>query len=185
VGNSFVNCTVLIYDKDKNQIASGRIMKHNESEDTVCVSVFDSLANHDECELFILTAGSPFVCHGIINRDSSEPNIKLVEMEERENRRETRYRIDNTAAIEHLNFDQTAYPLHTPLEVDLKNISKSGVRFRTRYNALLTGTDFSLKMKIGGGERRMFAYVVYREDDERNASEFGCKFVTNERLSYA
>jgi len=182
---NFNDCNVIIYDKEKNQIATSKIINHDEAESTVTIEDFMSIVRHDECELFILTSGKPYVCSGKLIKDNSNPRIKLCETVEYENRRESRYKIDGTAAIEHLNFDSTAYPLHTPLEVDLKNISRSGVRIRSKFNALLSGTDFSLRMKIGGGERRMFAYVVYREDDERNASEFGCRFVTNDGLMYA
>jgi hydrogenase maturation factor len=93
-------------------------------------------------------------------------------------RREVRYPVNLPACIEGLVYDNRLYPLQNKLNAQLVNISKSGVRFRTDYNALTVGGRVRMKMRVGNDEKSLTADVVFRTDDPPDCSEFGCKLVS-------
>ena len=96
---------------------------------------------------------------------------------ERENRGAVRYMINSQAVIENLIYDNKASQLHTPLSIELVDVSKSGVRFRSRNYSLTDGDRFQMRMKMNESEKLLIADVVHHVDKEAGITEYGCRFL--------
>jgi hypothetical protein len=101
----------------------------------------------------------------------------MYQGQEKENRGAVRYALKSTAIIENLICDGKPYPLHTPVEVELVNISKSGVRFRAPPNALYNGDKFQMRMKISNNDKLLIAETVNYVNNESGTSDYGCRFL--------
>ena len=177
----FVNCRTLIYGVDGELLANVKILDHNSSENTIKVQNLPALAGKKKCELLILTAPKPYSYKGTIHKTSVNKSdtgrlIRLYQELEVENRSEPRYSVNMLTNIEGLIFDDTVYKMHTPLAVQLINISKGGMRLRSVYNALAIGNRFHINVKIGGSDAMLTAEVANITDNETDYSEFGCYF---------
>jgi len=182
VRKDFVNCRTLIYDEDRALLANVKILDYDSNENTIKVQNLPTLDSRKKCELVILTAPKPFSYKGTIhktsiNKSDSGKLIRLYQGREEENRREPRYSTNILTRIEALIFDGIIYKLHTALAVQLINISKGGMRLRSKYNALAIGNRFPIIVKIGDSETMLTAEVTNITDSETDYSEFGCHFV--------
>ncbi|MCL2030290.1 MAG: PilZ domain-containing protein [Oscillospiraceae bacterium] len=170
-------CIVLIYDDAKNQLAGVEIAEHDDVENRIKVHGLPRLPTETVYELLILTEPTPRAYKGRVHNYDRHTIFSLYRGQDSENRQETRYAIDAAARIESLVFDGTLYPLHTPLEARLVNISTGGMRIRTRFNALFDGNRFQIKIKIKDTDKLLISDVVYRKDTPPDSSEFGCRLV--------
>jgi len=182
VRKDFVSCRTLIYDEDGEFLANAKILVYDSNENTIKVQNLPALDGRKKCELVILTAPKPFSYKGTIhktsiNKSDSGKLIRLYRGQETENRHEPRYSTNILTRIEALIFDNTIYKLHTALAVQMINISKGGMRLRSKYNALAIGNRFPIKVKIGDSDTLLMAEVTNITDSETDYSEFGCHFV--------
>ena len=182
VKKDFVNCRTLIYDEDGAILANVKILDHDSNENTIKVQNLPALDGRKKCELLVLTAPKPYTYKGTIhktsvNKSDSGRLIRLYQEQEAENRKEPRYSINMQTNIEGLIFDDTVYDMHTPLAVELINISKSGMRLRSKYNALAIGNRFHVNVRISGSDTMLTAEVTNITDSKTDYSEFGCYFV--------
>jgi hypothetical protein len=174
----YTDCSILIYDKDGNHLNNTVVTSHDKVSLRVEVEEPPpSLGNGDGCRLLILTSPSPREYQGRVVREGHRLSIAMFQGRENEKRGAVRYNVNFSALIENLICDGRAHPLHTPLEVELINISKSGVRFRAPYYSLTEGDRFQIRMKIGDGEKLLIVDVVNYKDREDKTSEYGCKFL--------
>jgi len=183
VRKDFVNCRTLIYDEvDGEFLANAKILVYDSNENSIKVQNLPALDGKKKCELVILTAPKPYSYKGTIhktsiNKSDSGRLIRLYRGQETENRREPRYSTNILTRIEALIFDSAVYKLHTALAVQMINISKGGLRLRSKYNALAIGNRFPINVKIGDSETMLTAEVTNITDSETDYSEFGCHFV--------
>ena len=132
LGSDFTGCSVLIYDGAGNQLGSSTAVSYSRSSLRLELEkIPPSLGIGSVCRLLILTSPSPCEFQGRVNKDGSKKVIAMYFGQEKENRGSTRYKVNYKAMIENMVFNGRAYTLHTPVEVDIINISQSGVRFNT------------------------------------------------------
>jgi len=171
-------CSVLIYDADGNHLDSTFITNYDKTSLRMEIQrIHPELNAGSICKVMILTAPSPFEYHGRVKSDATGTYIALYLGQERENRGSERYKLSTTAMIENLICDGRAYPLYSPLEVNLVNISKSGVRFRSPFNSFSIGDRFQMRMKISETDKLLITVVVNKADIGTEASEYGCQFL--------
>lgn len=176
----FNNCNALIYDPEGNQVASVKIKQHHKLENYIELQDSHELVTGAQYEVLILTTPLPYVYHGRFQRLGGEMVIKLFRESRKENRRETRYNVNLPTFIASLVYEDKLHPLHTPLKTQLINISKSGMRFRSVYNALTVGNKLQMHMKIGDDDKVLTAEVIFCVDSPPDFSEFGCRLINKE-----
>ena len=177
---NFNDCNALIYDTEGVQVASVKIKQYHKQENYIELQDSHALISGKQYEVLILTTPMPYVYHGRFQKLGGEMVIRLYKEKRRENRRETRYKVNLRTHISCLIYDEKLHSLHTPLKAQLLNISKSGMRFRAVYNALTVGNKFQMHMRIGNDDKVLTAEVVFCLDSPPEYSEFGCRLITRE-----
>ena len=174
----YTGCSVLIYDADGNHLGNTVVTDYDKGSLRIEVEETpEVLASGAGCKLLILMSPTPFEYQGRVSREGTKTIIAMYKGQEKESRGATRYKIELKALIEYLVCDGRAYPLHSPLEVEVVNISKSGVRFRTPFFAMSDGDRFQIRIKISGNEKQLIADVTNHIDVGSEASEYGCCFL--------
>jgi len=178
LSSDFTGCSVLIYDEAGAQPASSVILNYNRS--TLRIEVKEIPRTFEAgsvYRLLILSSPSPCEFQGRVVKEGNRKSIAMFFGHEKENRSSVRFKVKFPALIENLICDGKAYPLLTPLDVILINISQSGVRFRTPGNALSNGDRFQMKMLINNTAKLLIADVVNHIDQVNGSSEYGCRFL--------
>jgi len=183
LGADFTGCPVLIYNESGVQLGNTVVADYNRSAMRIEVNEMPpSLKIGNVCKLLILSSPSPCEFQGRITKEGNNTGIAMFFGQEKENRGSTRYAVNYKAMIENLICDGKAYPLHTPLEASLINISQSGARFRIPRNSFAGGDRFQMRMIIKENAKLLIADVVNYVDKEDGFSEYGCRFlIGNER----
>ena len=177
LSGDYNGCSVFIYDEAGALLVKTTVTYHNKREMSIEVKEAPQLRIGESCRVFIMSSPTPCDYQGRINRRGMKKNIALHHGKERESRGAVRYKIKIPAQIENLICDFKAYRLHTPLDVETMNISKSGVRILAPFNSLSDGDRFQLRMKIIGGEKVMIADVTNHIDIGSVNSEYGCRLL--------
>ena len=174
----FENCNVLIYNDKGDLLANVKILDYDWREKSIVVKNIPILANVRHCDLLILSSPAPFSYKGTMyqNYDGNKA-IKIYQEKEQENRKEMRYKVNLPASIRNFIYDGKDYPLSTPLDVEIVNISKSGMRFRSKPNAFEKGNKFHISMKLGDNEKTLTAEIVNHLNISADLTEFGCRLV--------
>jgi len=181
LGGDHTGCSVLIYDPEGHHLGNTIVTSHDRR--TLRVEVEQMPAALDVgklCRLLILSSPSPCEYQGRIVGEGARRVVALFQGREKENRASVRYRVNYSAHIENLICDNRACPLHTPLEVAIINISKSGMRIRAPFNSLLNGDIFQIRMKLSSNEKLLIAVVTNHKDHSgkrTDMSEYGCRFL--------
>ena len=163
-------------------IATVKILSYDREENSIEVQSEPILDMVKKCELIILTDPLPYAYKGtihkpVINKSDSSKLIRLYQENRKENRSETRYKISLSTSADSLIFKGEPYNLHTPLDVQVVDISKSGLRLRSKLNAFADGNSFHIQLKIGGTHTKMLVEVINTIDYAPYYSEYGCRFV--------
>ena len=178
----FRACNALIYSEDSDLIANVKVLDYDSFENSIMVKNMPALDSIKRCELIILTAPTPYMYKGTIhktaiNQAEAGKRIRLFNENVTENRKEFRYKINSSTGIDELIYDGKAYRLLTQLEIQLIDISKSGVRFRSKTNAFVNGNRFQVRIKTDQGSTSLLTEVVNTFDTPLDYSEYGCRFV--------
>lgn len=171
---NFIGCAAYVYDTEGVLQTEVKIYDHDSEANIIKVSNSLVLSVNMRCELLILSLPAPFSCSGVVRSTGSDTIITLFKGKERENRRNARYALSCNAKISEYICEGKAYRLHTPITVNLMNISTNGIRIRARYNTLSADDLFNLQLKMGEREKVLTAKVVNLKDNERESSEYGC-----------
>jgi len=174
----YTGCAILIYGADGEHLLDTVVTDYDKS--VLRIEVEEpppSLKTGDGCKLLIMTSPSPCEYMGRVSKEGKRFYIALYHGQEAEKRGAERYPVNFPAQIENLVCDGKAHPLQKPLEIELINISKSGIRFRAPNNSLNDGDRFQMRMKIGEGEKLLIADAVHHVDKDADSSEYGCKFL--------
>lgn len=171
---NFIGCAAYVYNTEGTLLTDVKIYDHDNEANIIKVSNSLVLSANLQCELLILSSPSPFSYYGLVRSTGSDTTITLFKGKEMENRRNARYTLCCKAKISKYICDGKAYRLHTPIAVDLMNISTNGIRIRARYNTLSADDLFNLQLKMGEREKVLTAKVVNLKDNERENSEYGC-----------
>lgn len=177
----FRECSILIYDAAGNYLGSTVVTEYDKSALRIEVEALPRiLYPGNSCRLLILTAPSPCEFQGRVIKEGAKILLAMYQGQEMENRGAVRYKINFPAFIENLIYNGKAYPLLTPLKVELVNISKSGVRFNAQPYSLIEEDRFQTRLRIGDGEKLLIAIVKNHLDKFDNSSEkaeYGCQFL--------
>ena len=178
LSGNYAGSTVLIYDASGQHLASTVVSSHDKTSMRVRVQeIPPGLVIGDACTLLFLTSPAPCEYQGRIASEGTGSFIALYRGRVRENRGSVRYNVNSPAVIENLICDGKAYPLHTPLSIELINISKSGVRFRAQNNALSDGDRFQMRLKFSNSDKLLIADAIHHADVDQKTSEYGCSFL--------
>jgi hypothetical protein len=177
--NEYVGCTILIYDDMGNDMGKTTVTAYDKNTMWIRVKKMPpALDINHVCRVLMLTSPAPREYQGRIIAHGTGKAIAVFKGKEKESRKAARYKVDFTALIENLIYDEKAYPLHTPLVVNLINISKNGVRFRAPFYSLYDGISFQMRMKIDKSEKLLIAIVLnHRDKNADDISEYGCRFL--------
>ena len=178
LSGDYKGCSVLVYDVSGNHLGSTIISYHD--KDTLRVGVENiplPLNIGDNCKLLILTAPTPCEYQGRIIKEGRSRFVAMYLGREYENRENERHCVNSIASIESFISDGRAYPLHTALDIQLINISKSGVRFSAPNNSLFNNDLFQMRLKISNNDKLLIAEVVNQQNRNANTSEYGCRFL--------
>lgn len=106
--------------------------------------------------------------------------IALFQGKERENRTAPRYNVQVPISIDTLLAGEDKIAMKTPLEATVCNISTSGALLRAKPNALGERASFQLRMHIGGNETIITTTVMWVNEVDEQAWEYGCAFTAVE-----
>ena len=174
---NYVNCPVLVYDEDDNNISRTTIIEYDMNSKRITLEEPQvSLKDGDTCRLLILTEPSPREYQGRLRRDIWGEHFALFKGQAREGRQAARHKVNLVAFIENMVCDGKAYPLHNPVPIKLINISVGGMRFRAPANTLTNGDRFQTSVVLKGEKKLLIAEVVNHNEDGDN-SEYGCRFL--------
>ena len=174
----YIDHTVLIYDTDNNHLITTVVTKHDKVEQRIQVSRMPKgLKNNDDCKLLILSSPTPCEYLGKVRKVGGVFTFAMFQGQEKEKRGATRYTITATAQIDALVIDGIPHTLHTQVNVDLINISTSGVRFRAPYYSFETGDIFMMHLIISNNKKRITTKIVNYVDNKQESSDYGCRFL--------
>ena len=175
LGSDYTGCDIIIYDETGDHISSTKVISYDKK--ALRMEVLEmppELGVGSVCKLLILTSTTPCEYQGRVVRGSTKRVIALYYGHEKESRWTERYKVSSPAQIEYLIFEGKAYPLHTPLSIEIINISKSGLRFIAKYYTMSDGDRFQMRMKISDNDKLFIADVVNHQDRSSSHSEYGC-----------
>jgi len=174
----YTGCSVLIYDEAGKHLCDTVVTYYNRI--TLLIEVGEtpeSLEEHDICRLLILTSPTPCEYKGRIILIGKNKLFAMYDGKESEKREESRYIVKLPALIENYICDDKVYPLHTPLNVEMINISKNGARLRMPSYALSNGDRFRMCVTINDRHKNVIAEVKNQTHDGAEVSEYGCRFL--------
>jgi hypothetical protein len=131
--------------------------------------------------LLILTEPAPREYKGRVEEENTERVFLLYRGKEKENRNASRYRVNFSAQLVSLIRQNEAYELHTPIDVCVVNISKTGIRLSAPANALRKGDKVKLQVNLDSTVKHMTAIVTNYLDTSEYMSEYGCRLVADKK----
>jgi len=178
LSGDYTGCSVLIYDGSDNHVGSSEAISYD--RDTLRMRVQDlpsSFKTGDSCRVLILS--SPKLCEyqATIVTEGAVKYIAMFKGREAERREAIRHKLTAPATITKLIYNGKPYLLHTPVKVEMINISTGGVRFRAPFFTITEGDRFQLHLKIGGVMKALIADVVNQMDGSSVLADYGCCFV--------
>ena len=180
LSGDYTDCSILIYDAAGNHLCNTVITHYDKNSLRIEVqSLPPNLTVNDFCRVLILSAPTPCEYHGRVNKEGARKSIAMFQGHEKESRAAARFNVTSSAMIENLIFDGHAYPLHTPLEIKLINISQSGVRFKAPNYSLSINDRFQMRMKISGNDKLLIAKVVNHNEYDSHITAYGCQFLVS------
>jgi hypothetical protein len=158
------------------RLAETVITAHDKDALAVEVAAPPKTADGDRLELLILTSPVPCSYKCKVVKRGPRLLFALYQGKEKDNRSETRYKISAPATIDHAVVN-SVHTLSAPLEVQLVNISRSGIRFRAPHGAIARNARISLRFSVGGKTQVLLADVVNHADNPPEHTEYGCRFL--------
>jgi len=177
---NFEDCNAVIQGEDDTLLGNVKILEHDTASRIIEVDNILALGSEKLCNVLILTAPLPSAYKGRISKRAGRTYISLFKESSVENRQDVRHKVDLPASIEGFICNGKAYPLHTPVNTRILNISRGGLRMRTVFNALLYGDQFQLRIKSGEMDLPLTARVIRRDDTAQQYSEFSCRLINEE-----
>jgi hypothetical protein len=186
-GRDFSGCAVQVYDMHENLIESATITFHDTKRMEIELSApvrqgepdtYRSIQNSETYKVLILSKPIPCEYEGIARVGGLYLRVlALYHGKEKENRKDTRYKVNMPAVIRNLIYHDRAYTLHTPLHIQLINISKSGMRLSAAPNTLSLDDCLEIEIEIGGKQEQLLARVVNVFEQAGKDTQYGCLFL--------
>ena len=180
VNTEYVGSTALVYDNAGENLARTIVTDYDKVRSLMSLKkIPPELKIGDVCRLLILTEPVPRECHGKIKSDVGNKIIALFKLEEKENRGSSRYKVNFSAFIEKMIYDNKPYDLLRPVEINLMNISTSGMRFFAEPNTVTHGDRFQIRIYLNMDVKVLVTEIVNHREIDENRIEYGCRFVEN------
>ena len=178
LGGDYTGCSILIYDERGNHLGNTTVTLYDKRSLRAEVrDIPPSLKTGDKCGLLILSTPTPCEYQGRIIKDSRRSAIAMFLGKEHENRTCARYKVKCPAVIENFITENKSYPLLSPIEVEVINISKSGLRFTARSYTLVDGDKFQIRVVVSGNEKVLIVEAVNHLDKDDGITDYGCRFL--------
>jgi hypothetical protein len=178
LGSVYSDHTVIIYDTNNNHLITTVVTNHNKAERLIQVSRMPKeLKHNDDCKLLILSSPTPCEYLGRVKKVGGVVSIAMFQGQEKESRGAARYAITATADIDALVINGEPYTLQTPVNVNLINISTSGMRFRAPYYTLVVDDIVQMHLVISNNKKRITTKVINCVDNKQASSDYGCRFL--------
>ncbi len=192
-GMNIKGCVVQVYDKLDYLVMESTVSSYDAKLSEIELSEFaqhPDLASLEEAtglkdgatyRVRVMCLPVPYEYTGTARLKGGYRVIVLYRGEISENRHNPRFKVDASASIVSLVYDNKAYVLLSPLEVRIVNVSQSGVRFSAKHNTMSLGDSFELILPIGGVKQSLLAKVMNCVDVGPEATEYGCSFLAKGR----
>ena len=178
LSGDYRGCAVLIYDMEGNHLCTTSVTDYDKTILRIEVAELPPDDAGGSVKLLILASPIPCEYQGKVLREGRRKLIAMFRGQERELRGAERYSVKTTAMIEDYVDEGSIYPLYAPLEVELMNISKTGIRFIAPNFSLCDGDTFRMRMRFSDKDKLLTAEVTNHYDRDPKNSEYGCRFLT-------
>ena len=182
----FKNCRAVMRDSDTGKtIADTKILEYDKRDNIIGVSAgcFES-RGIKHVSVLIVVDGSLYEYLGYI-RNSVGANligIALYEGKEREDRACKRYEIKARGMVENVLVLNKPVKLHKGIDVEVCNISANGVLIKSFQDSFYIGSEFQLLLEMDNNKIMFNCEVVRVEKEEAGFMNYGCKFLTAQRI---
>jgi len=172
----FDGCGAYIYDEAGTLLLKTTVVDHDTVNSIIEIEEAPEIADRGKYDVLILTAPSPHTFSCIAEVKLDRIDLKLFRGERKEQRNNVRYVVNGQVEVTGYIHDNKVFPLHTPQEAILVNLSKGGVRLRMKLNSLSLDDMVQIKIQVGDKPKVLSAHVVNTLDTE-DSSEYGCKLI--------
>ena len=177
-GIDYTNCPVFLYCENGENLCRTTITEYDKDSKLIQLAEYpDDLDIGDSCRLLIMTEPSPREYRGRVRTDYSGKAIALFSGREKEDRGATRYKVNIVARIEYMIREGKAHALQEPIEIQLINISTTGMRFFAPLKVLQNGDRFQTRVSISNEAKLLIAEIVNHRENESDFAEYGCRFL--------
>jgi hypothetical protein len=179
--HNYNNCRVIIKDANYNIVLTDTKITDfdNELLSIQIPNKFD-VTTYKELNLLILCKNQVFEYHGKVKRSFSDHiEIGLYKGRHVEHRRAQRYSIKAKGLVDKLYIRGQKVKLNQYIEVDIENISKTGVMIKALSNTFYQDIPFDLIFLKQ--DLTVTCLLVWNSKIDTKYSYFGCKFIKTER----
>ena len=176
----FKNCNAVIYDEEDNKLAKVKIWAYDKEENSIEVDDLPELRADQLCKLLILTEPNPHSFKGRIHQRGKKKVITLFSGDVKKDRQDLRYEVDMSAHVEGIIRDGKERKLKPQVKTSIVDISKNGIRFRTKSSAFSSGDKLQIRLKSSVIDQLLIAEVVSCDDTSGEYLEFGCRLLGEE-----
>lgn len=179
--NNYTNCKVIIRDETTDELlAEAKISEYNKKQLSIFVDARD-FVDKLNCKLSLLILSDNFLhAYGGIARksySSRRVEISMFQGKEKEDRYSKRYPANFPAEATNIFFATDQEAGLKKIDVNVMNLSTSGVLLEANPDELDIGATFNLKLNIAGSPTIINSVVVRSQVCEGEKTKYGCKFV--------
>lgn len=181
IPNDFAGYKAIIYDDaHEKTIAEATIVSFDREQYSAVVRTSKPMgeATRERLSILILCEDSVFECKGNVRKQTGGRQLEIALFQGRikNDRAAVRYTLSAPATVENLMIGGRLIPLHTPVEVDVINLSAAGMLIGAQVPLLNIGTAFQLKLSVADRETVIHAQVVRINVIQADHIEYGCRF---------
>ena len=181
---NFTFCRADISDQYGEFLANVKIWEHDAKEGFIEVQPSPALTSGILCNVVIRTTPKPWTYKGRIHEVHGRTIILIINEDGTESRYSLRYKANMKARIEGLICEETVYPLHTDIEVEVENISRGGLRLHTRKNTFCIGDKLLARLDNNwpGENPLLILEIINDKEISPEYLTYGCRFVFNDEI---
>jgi len=182
VNVEYVGCTALVYCNAGENLGRTIVKNYDKAENLITLQAFPKELNiGDICRLLVLTEPVPRECYGKVKSDVGEKVVALFKWQEKEKRGASRFKVNFSAFIEEMIYNNKSYELLKPYEINLINISTGGMRFYAVPNTVSHDDRFQIRIYLNTDVKVLTAHIVNNRQTAPDRIEYGCRFIDKKR----
>lgn len=186
----FTFCRADIYEENDDFLVNVKIWEHDTEENFIEVQPMEELVVGKWCVIVVRTEPKPYKYKGLIKEFRGRTIITLLNESKIDYRQDHRYKVNVSASVESLVYDEKVYPLHKDIEVKVEDISRSGMRLCASKDTFRVGdkllvrvqSDESTVSKLLLAEVVKPVEVVNKRDDIEEYAAYGCRFIAGDGI---